>query len=195
MPQQNPGSAGRYGAPPPDGEQWGEDDEWGTGGRPQHGPVPPPLLPGYRSGGRTPRIQPVTAAVIAVIALAAAVMVALILTTGSSPAPPASAAPGNAPVGGAPVQGGGGGGSGAFGGGGAGQMFIGGKVTKISSTSITLGAQGHVITAAITSSTQFTGSVKSASGIKAGDAVTASITGYDSSRPVANSISDPAQMP
>lgn len=197
MHQQPPDSTGRYGAPRPDDDQWDEDDQWGTVGWPQRGPAPQFWAAAPHSGnrggsGRGPHIQPVTAAVIAVIVMAAAFAITLILVKGSSSTPSASTVPGNAPAGGAPAQGGGGG---ALGGGGTGQLFMSGKVTNISSTSITLSAQEHVITAAITSSTQFTGSVKNASGIKADDAVTVTISGYGSSHPVANSISDPAQIP
>ena len=82
------------------------------------------------------------------------------------------------------------------GGGGQGTLFMVGQVTKVSSTSITLGAQGRPsVTAAITNSTRITGRTASVSGIKAGDLVTAQITGYGSSHPVATAIQDPAQMP
>jgi hypothetical protein len=68
-------------------------------------------------------------------------------------------------------------------------------VVKASSTSITLSAQGRNITAAITSSTQFTGSVKTGSGIKPGQQVMVIISGYGSAHPVAQQISDPPSMP
>jgi hypothetical protein len=193
MAQQHPG---RHDAPMPDGDHE-QDDSW-----PRHGPVPPaeqrPPQSGYRVG-RGNRIQPVTAAVIAVIAALAAAVMVLILTKGPSSSPSASTGPGNAPAGGAPFHGGNGGGGalggGGGGGGGGGHLMLGGQVTKVTSTSITIGGQGHSVTAAITSSTQFTGPVKNAGGIKVGDRVMVAISGYGSSHPVVGSISDPAQMP
>jgi hypothetical protein len=76
------------------------------------------------------------------------------------------------------------------GGGGGGHLLIAGKVTAVSATSITITGQGHVFTAAITSSTKFTG-VSGPSGIKVGALVAAQITGYDSAHPVATAIQDP----
>lgn len=190
MPQQQPGSTDRYGTPQPDDDGWDEDD-WQ-----QHGSASPPWPAARQAGdpggsGRGRGIRPVTVGVIAVIAALAAAVVMVVLLNGHSSAPSAATGSGNAPAGGAPAQGGGG----ALGGGGSGQLFFAGTVTKVSSTSITLSGQGHAITAAITSSTQFGGSVQGASGIKVGDTVGAAISGYDSSHPVASSISDPPQMP
>lgn len=193
MPQQHPGSAGQHGAPQPDGDQWYRND------RPEGGLAPPPPRPpaeqpgGHGRNGREGRIQPLTVAVIAVIAALAAAAVLLILVKAPSSSPAPATAGGNPPAAGQPAQGGGGGGP--FGGGGSGHLLMSGKVTRISSTSITLSAQGHTITAAITSSTQFTGTAKSARAIKPGDTVAATISGYGSPHPVANSISDPAAIP
>lgn len=139
-----------------------------------------------------------TAGVIGVIAALVVAVVVLFAVNGHSAAPAPAAGSGNAPVGGgAPAQGGGGGGPvvGGGGGGGGGHLFLGGQVVKAGSTSITLSAQGRDITAAITSSTKFTGSVKSASGIKPGQQVMVVISGYGSSHPVAQQISDPPSMP
>jgi Domain of unknown function (DUF5666) len=72
---------------------------------------------------------------------------------------------------------------------------MGGTVTAVSATSITLsGGQGHTFTAAITGSTRFSG-VSGAAGIKAGDRVTATITGYGTGHLTASSIQDHAQIP
>lgn len=71
---------------------------------------------------------------------------------------------------------------------------MGGQVTKVSSTSITISGQNHQITAAITNSTKLSG-VSSARQIKDGDEITAQITGYGSGHVVATAIQDPASMP
>lgn len=194
MPQQEPGATGHYGAPPPAAGQWSGDDDWPQRGPAPWSPHPPPPPPGGRDGRSGSGIQPVTAAVIGVLVLVAAVAVALIVVAGHSSAPASSAAQGNAPAAGAPAQGGSGPVQGG-GGGAGGNLFLGGTVTKISSTSITITAQQHVITAAITGSTQFTGSARNASGVKTGDSVMVTISGYGTSNPVCNSISDPAQAP
>jgi hypothetical protein len=138
----------------------------------------------------------VTAGVVAVLATLVVAIVVLFAVNGHSAAPAAAAGPGNPAGGGAPVQGGGGGFYGGGGGGGGGNhLVMGGQVTKVSSTSITLGGQGHTITAAITSATRYTGSVKSASSIKPGQSVMVVISGYGSAHPVAQSISDPPSAP
>lgn len=221
MSQHYPGSAGRPGAPQPDdsqvppqagadqaaadGGQW--QDEWGEGYGARRGsppppwaaqpdaPWPPPPPPGGQGSVPRSRIQPVTAGVIGVIAALVVAVVVLFAVHMNSPAPAPAAGTGNAPVGGgAPVQGGGGGGP-IQGGGGGSHLFLGGQVIKVSSTSITLSAQGRDISAAITSSTRFTGSVKSASGIKPGQQVMVVISGYGTAHQVAQQISDPPSMP
>jgi hypothetical protein len=140
---------------------------------------------------------------------AAAIGAAAVLTAhalGGSPAAPASqpavqapAQPGgNAGPGGGGPRGGGPRGGGPGGGGGPGQgspeMFIGGQVTAVSGTSVTIGGPGRSITATVTSSTRFTGRVSSISGIKVGDLVSAQLT-QNGDTVTAVSISDPAQLP
>jgi hypothetical protein len=196
MSQQYPGSAGSSGTPRPDGGQAqtpaGAPPPWPE--PPPPGPWPPP--PGGQDGPRRSHIQPVTAGVAAVLAALVVAIVVLFAVTGHSAAPASAAGGGNAPAGGgAPVQGGGGGFYGGGGGGGGNHLVMGGQVTRVSSTSITLGGQGHTITAAITSATRYTGSVKSASGIKPGQSVMVVISGYGSAHPVAQSISDPPSAP
>ena len=80
---------------------------------------------------------------------------------------------------------------------GPGQEFrleIGGKVTAVSATSITLGAGARHVTAAITGATTVTGGVRSVSGIRVGDLVSAQITGTDGKLTVVT-IQDPASIP
>lgn len=217
MSRQHPGPAGRPGAPRPDGSQqpgtgqW--EDEWeGYDGARRGVPPPPhraahpgapwPPPPGSQANPPHSRIQPVTAGVIAVIAALAVAIVVLLTVNGHSTTPSPAAGTGNAPAGGgAPAQGGagggpvGGGGRGGAGGGSGSHLFLGGQVIKASSASITLSAQGRDITAAITSSTQFTGTVKTASGIKPGQRVIVIISGYGTAHPIAQQISDPPSMP
>lgn len=156
----------------------------------------PPEQYGRYPGGRPPggSSRVLTYAAVAIAAAVAAAIAVLLLTgslTGSRPsAAPQAGPPAAGPGGGA--FGGGGGGQLGGGGGGGGTLMMGGTVSAVSATSITLGGGSHTITAAITSSTQFTG-VRDASGIKAGDRVTAEITGYGTGHPMASAIQDPAQ--
>jgi hypothetical protein len=142
-----------------------------------------PPLPDYAGPPPPPRrSHPLTIAAV-VIAAAVIGVVAAVLIVGrpsGSPAPatnPATTPAGSAPTA-APSQGGGE------------DLFLGGRVTAISASSITLTGQGQAFTAAITGSTTFTG-VRGPSGIKVGDEVTAQITGANSAHPVATSIQDP----
>ena len=74
-------------------------------------------------------------------------------------------------------------------------MFIGGEVTAVSSTSITIGGpSGSGITAAVTATTKVTGSVSSISGIKVGDQVSAQLT-RNGNKVTAVAIQYPAQQP
>lgn len=212
MSQQYPGATGHSGAPRPDGSQqpaagqwedeWDEDYRARPGSSPPPWPAPhpggwpPPPPPGGQGSAPRSRIQPVTAGVIAVIAAMVVAIVVLFAVNGHPAAPASASGTGNAPVGGgAPAQGGGGGPYVGGGGGGGSHLFLGGQVAKVSSTSITLSAQGRDITAAITGSTKFTGSVKSASGIKPGQQVMVVISGYGTAHQVAQQISDPPSMP
>jgi len=71
------------------------------------------------------------------------------------------------------------------------EIFLTGRVTALSSTSITIGAPGHSITAAVTTVTRVTGTVSSISGIRVGDRVSAQIT-QRAGRYTAAAIQDPA---
>jgi hypothetical protein len=152
-----------------------------------------PPLPSYAGPPRPPRrSHSLTIAAIAIAAFVAAVVAAVLIVGGltGTPSTAGSASPA-APTAGAQGGGAAGGGPGIGGGeGGGGNLFLGGKVTAISAASITLTGQGQTFTAAITSSTKFTG-VRGPSGIKVGAEVTAQITGYGSGHPVATAIQDP----
>ena len=74
------------------------------------------------------------------------------------------------------------------------RLGIGGKVTAVSATSITLGAHGQSVTATVTKATTVTGKVASIGGIKVGDLVSAQITGTNG-KLTATAIQDPASVP
>jgi hypothetical protein len=74
------------------------------------------------------------------------------------------------------------------------RLEIGGQVTAVSATSITLNGGGQAITAAVTRATTITGKVTSILLIKVGDVVSASITGTNG-KLTAVSIQDPASLP
>ena len=71
-------------------------------------------------------------------------------------------------------------------------MFVIGTVTAVTGTSITIGGQGHTITARVTRATRVTGKVAGLSGIKVGDQVSAQLT-QDGGRATAVTIADPAR--
>jgi hypothetical protein len=74
------------------------------------------------------------------------------------------------------------------------RLEIGGQVTAVSATSITLNGGGQEITATVTRATKVTGKVTSISGVKVGDFVSASISGANG-KLTAGSIQDPASLP
>jgi hypothetical protein len=74
------------------------------------------------------------------------------------------------------------------------QFGIGGRVTAVSATSITLSSNWWQVTAAITRTTTVTGQVQSISGIKVGDLVFAQITEIGG-KLTADAIRDSASMP
>jgi hypothetical protein len=173
----SPGQDGVSQRAEPTADDW-NDDEW-----PDDLPPPPP--PGRR-------LHPAILVTIGLTAAAfGAAVVLMAHAVGSSPAAPASQ-----PTVQAPAQPGGnaGPGGGAVPGQGSVEMFIGGQVSAVSSTSITIEGPGHNTTAEVTSSTRFTGKVSTISGIKVGDQVSAQLTQSGKSI-VAVSISDPAQSP
>ena len=74
------------------------------------------------------------------------------------------------------------------------RLEIGGQVTAVSATSITLNGGGQEITATVTRATKVTGKVTSINGVKVGDFVSASISGANG-KLTADSIQDPASLP
>jgi hypothetical protein len=154
----------------------------------------------YGPGGRGRRsLRPLALTVVAVVALGAGAGVALAVGRGLGNSGSPSATPSSQPSYGAPggsgggtVPGGGavpGGGSGAVG-----QGFIEGRVTAVSSTSITIGGPGQSMTAAITAATKVTGNVTSIGSVKVGDEVSAQIT-VSGGQATVTAIQDPAQTP
>jgi hypothetical protein len=186
-----------------DDAQWLDEDSDETYPTRPAGPPPWPAPPPWYGGGygEPPRPRPprtLTFAAIAVVAAAVGAAVAVGIThwPASSPSSAASAGPtaGSSPAGPAPNSGNGfqapglGGGSG--GGGASEQLMLAGKVTAVSAASITISAGAHTITAQITGATQFSGSVKNASGIKTGDTVMIEVS-VDNGKSVATTITDP----
>lgn len=168
-----------------------------------HGPPPWPGAPYWQAGWPPPRPRRrgLVLAAVAAAALVAGAGVTLAVT-GNLPfspspvaahsSPPAFGTPGQSGNGQSP---GGSAGGAAPPGGASTQMFMAGTVRAVSRTSITIGAAGHSVTAAITSATRITGRATSASAIKVGDSVSAQIT-VRNGRPVATTIRDPAgQLP
>jgi hypothetical protein len=205
MSQRSSGSAGPGRDDWPD-DLWPEDDQpGGRGGQTGGGRgAPQPALPGSPGGpgGGPPERRPRPAALLLVIALVAAaagagIVLAVDAFSGSSGATPGSA---GQPASLTPVPPGGGshtGGNGALpgtGSGGTGTLFVIGKVTAVSSRSITIGGPAHTVTAAITSSTRVTGSVSGIGAVKVGDQVSAQIVQNGGSA-TATAIQDPAQSP
>lgn len=149
-------------------------------------PPPPPWPPGHPGGTQTRSSRSgraLTMAAVAVVAVVVAVIITMVAIKGPSSAPASASQP---PAAGAPVIGGQGGNGGT--------LMMAGTVTRVSSGSITLNSGGYQVTAAITSSTRFTG-VSGPGQIKPGDRVSAQITGYGSGHRVATGIQDPLRMP
>ena len=213
MSPESSGSKGLEDATWPDEDDWPEDDspddDWpddepdkpqepglpwpGGPGRPSE-----PGAPAYGGGGGPPRgrVRPLALTAVALVALAVGAGVAAVVARGVSSPPAAAPAPSSSAPFGAPGGGNGNGGNGPppGGGGAVGQLFIGGKVTAVSSTSITIGAGGHAVTAAVTSSTRVTGNVTSIGSVKVGDLVSAQIT-ESGGHATATAIQDPAHLP
>jgi hypothetical protein len=157
---------------------------------------PPPF--GERAGGRHAARRGLVLAATALVAAGFAFGVAAVAMHDVSANPAASVTPSAS----SPAAGGSGGEptSGADGGaaplpsGAMMQLEIGGQVTAVSATSITIGSGDRAITAAVTSSTEITGKVTSIGGVKVGDLVSASISGT-AGKLTADTIQDPASLP
>ncbi|MFZ0166831.1 MAG: DUF5666 domain-containing protein, partial [Trebonia sp.] len=74
------------------------------------------------------------------------------------------------------------------------QLEMGGKVTAVSATSITVAGPGHQLTAAVTSATKVSGRVSGIRGVKTGDLVSVQATGTGGEL-TATAIQDPASLP
>jgi hypothetical protein len=209
---QSSGSPGRGDVTWPEGDPWSDpagSDPAGPppGGWPPAGGRPPP--PADR-GHRPRRVSTLAVVATAVLGLLLGVGIALAATRGPSgqpsaagsattpsagPSTPSGALPSGAPSTGPGGTSGGlapGGSSGALpgsssGGSGFRMLFL-GQVTALSSSSITLSAQGHTVTAALTRSSKVTGH------LKVGDSVSAQI-GQAGSRYVVTAIQDPPSVP
>jgi hypothetical protein len=198
----------------PDGEWpddlWPDDDESpgqagdSTGGGGPGGPLAASAMPrGGPGAGPRKRARPVTLALITLAAAAIGAGIVLVVDDLSSSSAPA-AVPGNQPSYLAPGQHVGHGQPGANGGlpsggpgggaGGTASLFMIGKVTAVTSTSITIGGPGHLITAAVTGDTRVTGQVSSIGGVKVGDQVSAQMT-QSGGKTTATAIQDPALSP
>jgi hypothetical protein len=172
-----------------------EEEEEGQPGLPWPAADPPPP-PGPPSQRMRKSLLLVATALIA--AGAGFLVVTAVHDLSANPAS-ASGSPTSSPQGEPPSEGTGNGGTGSppipsTGPGQTLRLGIGGKVTAVSATSITLGAHGQSVTAAVTKATVVTGKVASIDGIKVGDLVSAQITGTNG-KLTATAIQDPASVP
>jgi hypothetical protein len=180
-------------------EDSGDEDDIYTAGRaagPPQWPAPPPWHgSGYGQPPGPPRSRALTVAAVAVVAAAVGAGIAIGITNWptSSPSSSASTAPTvGSSTAASPPSGDGGNGflpprSGSSG---TEQLIVAGRVTAVSAASITIEGQGNTLTAAITNATKFSGTVRSASGIKVGDMVMLDISGNGTTN-TATSIQDP----
>jgi len=197
MSQRSSGPAGPGSDDWPD-DLWPGDDDPPGGGGPGGGAAPgmPPGSPGDGPPRRRPRGVLLLVTALLAAAAGAAIVLAVDGLSGSSGVTAGSA---SQPSSLTPVAPGGNGqpGGGALpgtGSGGTGTLFVIGKVTAVSGTSITVGGPGHTVTAAVTGSTRITGTVSGISGIKVGDQVSAQIV-QNGGAARASAIQDPAQPP
>jgi hypothetical protein len=210
MSPESSGPAGLGEARWPGGDGWPGDDaaderdpDW-PGDWPDEDQADPPWRraappAAYRPAGPGRRsLRPLALTVVAMVALGAGAGVALAVGRGLDNSSSPSATPSSQPSYGAPGGSGGtvpGGGTAPGGGSGpVGQAFIEGRVTAVSSTSITIGGPGQSMTAAITAATKVTGKVTSIGSVKVGDEVSAQIT-VSGGRATVTAIQDPAQAP
>jgi hypothetical protein len=152
--------------------------------------------PGWPRPAETPgwRAYPLLVVVVAVVAAAAGAALVLLIANGPAVSPSAAGSqPSTAPTQGAGIPGSGGPGGSAGSGAGHLRALIVGKVTAVSSTSITLAGQGNSITAAVTHATKVSGKVTSIGGVKVGDQVLAQLTRTGGTFTAAT-IQDPASI-
>jgi hypothetical protein len=172
-------------------EDMPEEDDY----RPPEPPYPAVGQPLYRDAPprRWPARYGVPLVLTAVIAAAAGFFAVIVVRDLSArPAAASSAAPTHGPAPGASVPAPGGG---TVPGSGQGlELAIGGKVTAVSATSITVAGPDHQVTAAVTSATKVTGRVSDIGGVKVGDEVSLQATGTQG-KLTATAIQDPASLP
>jgi hypothetical protein len=160
---------------------------WPAAGPPPYQDAPP---------RRWPARYGVALVVTAVIAAAAGFLAVIAVHDLSGrPAAAGSVAPTGAPTpsAGAPASGGPAPGT-VPGGGQTVQLEIGGKVTAVSATSITVAGPDHQVTAAVTSATKVSGRVSGIGGVKVGDLVSVQATSTGR-KLTATAIQDPARLP
>jgi hypothetical protein len=200
MPEDYDERAGFAGTDPGELDEFDDDDVDDVDAVQGAGYPPPPPA---RQQGRRWLPGAVTALVAAGLAFGI-VDVAVRDVTGSSAASatPGAGAPGTSPGGAAPGAPAGGaqplplvgGNPSALPSGAMMQLEIGGPVTAVSATSITIGRGDRAVTAAVTGATRVTGKAAGIGGIKVGDLVSASLSG-PAGKLVAVSIQDPASLP
>src|SRR6266851_5364171 len=185
---------------PDDDESPGRAGDSAGGGGPGGPPAASAMPRGWPGAGPRKRARPVTLAIITLAAAAIGAGIVLVVDDLSSSSAPAAAsghqpsylAPGqhvgNGPPGALPSGGPSGGP------GGTANLFIIGKVTAVTSTSITIGGPGHSIVAAVTGDTRVTGKVSSLGAVKVGDQVSAQMT-QSGGKTTVTAIQDPAQSP
>jgi hypothetical protein len=194
-------------------DDFDEEDEPGGAGRPWPAPgYPPAGYPGpsgglHRGGGDRAR-RGLLLALTAVVAAAAGFGLVTVALRDASASPaaasptPGSSTPGAGGSGASPSTGAGNGtrlnpqGSGipSLPAGATLRLEIGGPVTAVSATSITIGGGERAITAAVTRATTVTGKVAGIGDVKVGDVVSATIT-ETNGKLTATSIQDPASLP
>lgn len=158
------------GSPTPDDAAWPDDYD------PRYQPPgQPPPWPGYGPGGPPPRrsgrgLIIAAAAVVAAVVGAGAALAVKEWPSSSPPSTSSSSLP-NAGIGAGAGAGAGGHPQGQYL-----HIVMEGKVTAVSSSSITIQGTQHTVTASITSATKITGQASSISGIKVGENVSAEIT-------------------
>jgi hypothetical protein len=141
--------------------------------------------------GRRLRLAAVIVTALAAAAAGAGIVAALHGLAGSGPAAATPGASPGAPAYQGPAQPGG---SGALPGGAGMQLLIAGRVTAVSSSSITIRGRTRSVTAAVTGSTRVTGKTSGIGGVSVGDQVSAQVT-RPGGRLTAAAIQDPARLP
>ena len=181
-----------------DDDEWPDDEADDKPGVPwPAGPPagPPGPAPGWGGGPPRSRVRPLAVAAVAVVALGVGAGVAVAVGRGLASPPAATQTPGSSQPQAVPGGNAGGVPPGALPGSGqVGQLILGGKVTAVSGTSITIAGGSHSVTAAVTGSTKVTGKVTSIGAVKVGDLVTAEIT-ESGGKATAAAIQDPASLP